>query len=73
MSKTFLFQTILFSQTVLIQFNIRIDIVYTQLNVKTVLIQRIQFSVSTVAMSKTVPFQTIQFSISTQFKCKYIV
>ena len=38
--KTFLFQAIQFSQTrliQLIQFSIRIDFVYTQLNVKTVL------------------------------------
>ena len=40
MSKTFLFQAIQFSQTVLIkpiQFNLNIDFVYEQLNVKTVL------------------------------------
>ena len=40
MSKTFLFQAIQFSQTVLIQlipFSISIDFVYTQLNIKTVL------------------------------------
>ena len=38
--KTFLFQTIQFIQTILIQvilFSISTDIVYTQLNVKTVL------------------------------------
>ena len=60
----------MFSQTVLIQpiqFSIRIDFVYTQLNVKTVLVQKIQFTISTVSMSKTVQFQTIQLSISTQF------
>ena len=45
-----------------------IDFVYTQLNVKTVLFQKIQINVSTVSMSKKVLFQTIQFSISTQFK-----
>ena len=45
--KTFLFQAIQFSQTVLIQ--------------------TIQFSLSTVLMSKTVLFQTIQFCINTQF------
>ena len=70
MSKTFLFQAIQFSQTVLfqtIQVNISIVFVYTKLNVKTILFQTIQFSVSTVSMSKTVPFQIIQFSISTQF------
>ena len=42
--KTFLFQAIQFSQTVLIQpiwFNISIVFVYTQLNVKTVLFQAI--------------------------------
>ena len=74
--KTFLFEAIQFSRTVLIQpiqFSISIDLVYTQLNVKTVLFQKIQFNVSTVSMSKKVPFQTIQFSISTQFKCKCIV
>ena len=45
--------------------NISISSYYTQLNVKTVLFQTIQFSIQ-----KTVPFQTILFSISTQFKCK---
>ena len=47
MSKTFLFQAIQFSQTVeiqLIQFSISRDFVYTQLNVKTVPFQVIQFS-----------------------------
>ena len=50
LSKTFLFQAIQFSQTVLIQtvqFNMSIVFVHTQLNVKTVLFQAIQFSVST--------------------------
>ena len=54
MSKAFLFQAIQFSQTVpiqLIQFNISTDFVYTQLNVKTVLYQTIQFRVSRVSMS----------------------
>ena len=44
-----------FTQKVLIQiipFSINIVFVYTQLNVKTVLFQTIQFSVSTVSMSK---------------------
>ena len=48
MSKTFLFQAIQFSQTDLIktiQFGISIVFVYTQLNVKTVLFQIIQFSI----------------------------
>ena len=48
--KTFLFQAIQFSQTVLIQtiqFSISIDFIHTQLNVKTVLFQAIQFSMST--------------------------
>ena len=73
MSKTFLFQAIQFSQIVRIQsipFSISIDFVYTQLNIKTILFQTIQFSVSTVSMSKTVLFQTIHFSISMQFKYK---
>ena len=51
-------------QTVLmqpIQFSISIDFLYTQLNVKTVLNQRIQLSVSTVSMSKTLPSK--QFSL----------
>ena len=56
-----------------IQFSISIDFVYTQLNVKIVLFQKIQFNISTNSMSKTVPFQTIHFSIGTQFKCKYTV
>ena len=49
----------------LIQFCLRIDFLYSQLNVKTVLYLTIQFSVRRVSMPKTVPFQTIQFSIST--------
>ena len=64
MSKTFLFQAIQFIPTVLIQviqFSINIDFVYTQLNVKAVLYQTIQFIVSTVSMSKTALFQIIQF------------
>ncbi len=59
---TFLFQAIQSSQKVLIQtiqFSIRIDFVYTQLSVKTDLIQTIQLSISTVLMSKTVLYQTI--------------
>ena len=70
LSKTFLFQATQFSQTVLIeiiQFSISIGFVYTQSNVKTILFQTIQFSVSTVSLSKTVLLQTIQFCISTQF------
>ena len=55
----------------LIQFSISTDFGYTQLNVKTVLYQTIQFSVSRVSILETVPFQTIQFSINTQSKCKY--
>ena len=53
--KTFLYQAIQFSQTVLIKttlFSIRVVFVYTQFNIKTVL------------------FQTFQFSIGTQFKCQ---
>ena len=77
LSKTFLFQTIQFIQTVLIQliqFSIS-TFVYTQLNVKAVLYITIQFSVSQFSisrfsMSKTVLFQTIHLSISTQFKFK---
>ena len=63
-----------FSQTVLIQpIQFSINFVFKQLNVKTVLFKKIEFSITTVSMSKTVPFQTIQLSLSTQFKCKYIV
>ena len=69
--KTFLFQAIQFIQTELLHFSISTGLVYTKLNVKIVLYEAIQFSVSRVSMSKTVPFQIIQFSISTQFKCKY--
>ena len=51
LSKTFLFQAIQFNEMVLIktiQFNISIVIFfYTQLNVKTVLLQTIQFSINT--------------------------
>ena len=71
--KTFLFQTIQFIQTVLIQliqFSVSIDFVYTVKCQKVPYIT-IQFSVNTVSMSKTVQFQIIQFSISTQFKYKY--
>ena len=73
MIKSFLFQAIQLSQTVLIktiQFSISIVFVYTQLNVKTVLFKTIQFNVSTVSMSKTVLFQIIQFSIQKQFHFK---
>ena len=55
MSKTFLFQAIQFSHTILIQtilFNISIVFVYTQLNVKTVI------------------FQIINLGLSTQLKCQ---
>ena len=48
MSKTFIFQAIQFTQKVLIQaiyFIISGVFVYTQLNVKTVLFQTIQFSI----------------------------
>ena len=74
--KNILFQAVQFSQIVLIQaiqFSISIAFVYTQLNVKTALFEKIQFNVRTVSMLKTVPFQIIHFSINTQFKCKYIV
>ena len=37
MSKTFLFHVIQFIQTILIQFSISTDFIYTQLNVKTFL------------------------------------
>ena len=47
----------------ILQFSIRIVFDYTQLNVKTVLFQRIQFSVNTVSLSKIGLFQTIQFSM----------
>ena len=73
MLKTFLFQAIQFSQTDLIQtfqFRVSIYFVHTQVNVKTVLFQTIQFNASTVLMLKTVLFQTIQFSIRTQFRCQ---
>ena len=50
-----------------IQFSIRIVFIYKQLNVKTVLYQAIQFSISTVSISKTILFQTIQSSICIQF------
>ena len=55
----------------LIQFSISTDFVYTQLHVKTVPCQTIQFSVNTVSISKIALFEIIQFCISTQFKCKY--
>ena len=46
--KTFLFQAFQFSQKILIQtiqFSISIDFLHTQLNVKTVLFQTIQFNI----------------------------
>ena len=66
--KTFLFQAIQLSQTVLIQpiqFSVNKAFVYAHLNVLTALFQTIQLSVSTVSIYKTVLFQTIQFSINT--------
>ena len=68
LSKTFLFQAIQFIQTVLIQliqFRISTDFVYTQLNVKTVRYQTIQFFVSTVSSQKQFPFK--EFSLVKQF------
>ena len=68
MSKTFLFQTIQFIQTVpiqLIQFSVSTDFVYT------VKCQNSSIYNNLVSISKTVQFETIQFCISTQFKCKY--
>ena len=53
---SFIVKTVLIQ---LIQFSIRIDFVYTYLNVKTVPYQIIQFSVSTVSMSKTVPNNSV--------------
>ena len=50
----------------LLWYTVSIVFVYTQLNVKTVLIQTIQFSISIVSTSKTVLFQVIQFNIRTQ-------
>ena len=52
------------------QLTIGIVFVYTQLTVKTVPFQTIQFNVSTVSMSKTVPFQTVQFIIKKKFHFK---
>ncbi len=75
MSKTFLFQTIQFIETVLIQliqFSESTDFVYTVKCQNSSTLNK-SVSVSRVLMSKTVPFQTIQFSISSQFKCKYTV
>ena len=61
--KTFLFQAIQFSQTVIIQFSISTDFIYTQLNVKSVLYITIQFSVNTVSMSKK-QFYFKEFSLA---------
>ena len=41
--------------------------VYAQLNVKTVLLQTIQLSISTISKFKIVLFQAIQFSIQKKF------
>ena len=51
-----------FIQTVLIQFSISTDFVYSQLNVKTVLYQTIQFSVSRFNCQKQFHFK--QFSLA---------
>ena len=45
---------------------------YTQLNVKTVIFQAVQFSINTVSLSNTVLFQTIKFSIQKQFSFKQL-
>ena len=68
--KIFLFQAIHFWQLFLIQsiqFSTSIVFVHTQLNVKTVLLLKNHFSVSSVLMSKTILFLTVQFCISAQF------
>ena len=68
LSKTFLFQTIQFIRTILIQliqFSISRDFIYTVKCQNSSIYKTIQFSVSRVSMTKTVPFQTIQFSINT--------
>ena len=73
LSKTFLFHAILFSQTVLIQtfqFIMRIAFILSQLNLKTVLFQTIQVSVSTISISKPCLFQTILLGVYTQFTCQ---
>ena len=44
-----------------------LSFIYTLLNIRMVLFQTIQFSISTQFNIKTVPFQTTQSSISTQF------
>ena len=70
MSKASLFQAIQFNQIVLIQtnqFNISIVFVHTQLNVKTVLFQTIQFSKIMQFKYQTVLFQVIQFNTSRLF------
>ena len=54
--KTVLFQAIQISQAELIHFSISTDFVYTQLNVKTVLYQTNQFSISTGSMLKKKTF-----------------
>ena len=53
-----------------IQFSLSIVFVYTQLNIKTVLSQTIQFIISRVSKAKTVPFQVNQFSMQKQFYFK---
>ena len=54
-------------QTVLIQFSMSIDFVYTVKCHNSSIYITIQFNASTDSVSKTVPFQTIQFSISVDF------
>ena len=53
-----------YSQAVLIKtIHLNIVFVYLLLYVKTVLFQKIQFSVSTVSISKTLLFQAIQLNM----------
>ena len=63
----FRFEIELFSISIVLVYKL-LDIKTVQLNVKTVLFQTIQFSVSTQFYLKIVLFQTIQFSISTQLQ-----
>ena len=75
MSKTFLFQSIQFIQTVIIQkmqFSKSGVFVYIQLHVKLILFQKIQFSIQKKATSNNSVKHTYEFYVSKQFYFKQI-
>ena len=62
--------TYLSSEVQSVYYTVTADWVIHRVNVKTVLFQIIQFSISTQFWCQTLLFRAIQFSISTQFKCQ---